>query len=46
MSVTSLCQICESATATQTCDTCGAAVCSAHYDRQSGLCVDCASGMR
>jgi len=46
MSVTTVCQVCEAATATHTCDACGAAVCAAHYDRETGLCSDCAAGMR
>ncbi|SEA35447.1 HIT zinc finger [Haloplanus vescus] len=46
MSVTTLCQVCESATARYTCDACGAAVCPAHYDRESGLCAGCAGGLR
>ncbi|MFD1632157.1 hypothetical protein ACOZ4L_10705 [Haloplanus ruber] len=44
MSVASLCQICESAMAVDTCDTCGTAVCATHYDRATGLCTDCAAG--
>ncbi|WP_199243646.1 MULTISPECIES: hypothetical protein [Haloplanus] len=43
MSVTNLCQICESAAAVDTCDGCGAAVCGTHYDRATGLCADCAA---
>jgi len=46
MSVTSICQVCESATASHTCDACGAAVCAEHYDRETGLCAPCASGTR
>ncbi|AZH26869.1 zinc finger HIT domain-containing protein [Haloplanus aerogenes] len=46
MSVTTLCQVCESATANYTCDACGAAVCAEHYDRAAGLCVSCAAGSR
>lgn len=46
MSVTTLCQICESATASHTCDACGAAVCTEHYDRGTGLCVSCAARAR
>jgi len=44
MSVTTLCQVCESATASHTCDACGAAVCPAHYDRATGLCSNCVAG--
>jgi hypothetical protein len=46
MSVTNLCQVCESATASHTCDTCGAAVCAEHYDRETGLCTVCAARVR
>ncbi|WP_187347728.1 hypothetical protein [Haloplanus rubicundus] len=46
MSVTTLCQICESATAKHTCDACGAAVCAEHYDRGLGMCVSCAARTR
>jgi len=44
MSVTSLCQVCESSTANNTCGGCGAAVCIDHYDRETGLCSLCLSG--
>jgi hypothetical protein len=43
MSVTAICQICESAPATHTCDSCGSNVCSEHYDRVTGLCTVCAA---
>jgi len=42
MSVTGICQICESAEATFACDRCGRVVCDAHYDRETGLCTECA----
>ncbi|AKH98279.1 hypothetical protein [Halanaeroarchaeum sulfurireducens] len=42
MSVEGLCQICESEPARHVCERCGTLVCDAHYDRQTGLCVDCA----
>lgn len=41
MSVTGLCQICESSEAEYTCGQCGRAVCSRHYDEAFGLCMDC-----
>ncbi len=44
MSVSGLCQICESREANDTCDRCGRAVCSQHYDEAFGLCLDCAEG--
>jgi hypothetical protein len=44
MSVTTLCQVCETATASHACDGCGAAVCVDHYDRTAGLCSACAPG--
>jgi hypothetical protein len=42
MSMTGVCQVCEAAEATETCEQCGAGVCSAHYDREMGLCSQCA----
>lgn len=42
MSVTGICQVCESAEASKTCDQCGASVCSGHYDDERGLCANCA----
>ncbi|GAD53744.1 hypothetical protein MBEHAL_2504 [Halarchaeum acidiphilum MH1-52-1] len=46
MSVTGLCQICESAEAQFACDRCGAVVCQAHYDPALGLCEECAAEER
>ncbi|WP_338739941.1 hypothetical protein [Haloplanus salilacus] len=46
MSVTTICQVCESATARHSCGSCGATVCTEHYERGTGLCVDCAGGTR
>lgn len=43
MSVSGLCQICESAEAKHQCDRCGAMVCATHYDRELGLCTECAT---
>ncbi|MFB6120300.1 MAG: hypothetical protein ABEJ68_04195 [Halobacteriaceae archaeon] len=42
MSITGLCQICESAEAVHQCNRCGALVCQSHWDPEAGLCVDCA----
>lgn len=44
MSLTGLCQVCESATAEFRCGLCGASVCEAHYDRAAGACLTCAGG--
>ncbi|RRJ29413.1 hypothetical protein EIK79_12275 [Halocatena pleomorpha] len=46
MSVQTLCQICESAPAEYQCTRCGALVCAAHYDKETGLCTDCATAIR
>lgn len=48
MSLSGLCQVCESREAKHTCTQCGTAVCDEHFDRTSGLCVRCAdtSGKR
>jgi B-box zinc finger. len=43
MSVSGLCQVCESAEAQFQCRSCGALVCAKHYDRDTGLCTKCAS---
>ncbi len=43
MSVSGVCQVCESAEATHTCPNCGAMVCDEHYDRELSICVQCAS---
>ncbi|WP_267640309.1 hypothetical protein [Haloarchaeobius amylolyticus] len=43
MSVAGLCQICEDARARQHCNRCGAMVCENHFDRDHGMCLDCAS---
>lgn len=43
MSVQCLCQICESAIAKYQCARCGALVCAAHYDEETGLCTECAA---
>ena len=46
MSVTGLCQLCESRPAEQRCDNCGTFACGQHFDRGLGLCADCASRAR
>lgn len=43
MSVTGLCQICESATADDACHLCGRLVCEKHYAESDELCTVCAS---
>jgi hypothetical protein len=42
MSVSGICQVCESAEARFRCSSCGALVCVAHYDRATGVCTACA----
>ncbi|ADQ66601.1 hypothetical protein ELS19_11150 [Halogeometricum borinquense] len=42
MSLSGLCQVCESREATHTCVQCGTAACDDHFDRASNLCVRCA----
>ncbi|WP_254532593.1 hypothetical protein [Natrinema gelatinilyticum] len=46
MSVSGLCQICESRPAQHQCPNCGAFVCELHYDDELGLCADCAAQAR
>ena len=46
MSVSGLCQICESKPAQERCDNCGTLACEQHYERETGLCADCASQAR
>lgn len=41
MSVSGLCEICETATVEDGCDRCGRLVCAQHYDEGSGLCTKC-----
>ncbi|NHN41473.1 hypothetical protein G9C85_07450 [Halorubellus sp. JP-L1] len=41
MSVSGLCQICESAQAVDRCERCGALACDTHYERDPGLCATC-----
>lgn len=46
MSVSGLCEICEADTIEDQCDRCGKLVCEDHYDRETGLCTDCAAEAR
>lgn len=43
MSISGLCQICESETAEHDCTRCGMLVCDTHYDTETQLCAQCAS---
>lgn len=42
MSISGLCQICETREATNQCDSCGSLVCDRDYERGVGICVQCA----
>ncbi|ELY57575.1 hypothetical protein [Natronolimnohabitans innermongolicus] len=42
MSVSGLCQICESRPAQEQCANCGALVCDTHYEDPKELCIECA----
>ena len=44
MSISGLCQICESREAKRQCNNCGALVCDADFEDATGVCVQCASG--
>jgi hypothetical protein len=46
MSITGVCQICESAEARHSCQQCGRAVCDDHYDREMAVCEVCAAELR
>ncbi len=46
MSVSGLCQICESRPAEERCRSCGTFACLSHYEQGKGLCADCASEAR
>jgi hypothetical protein len=46
VSVTGLCQVCESARAVEQCRRCGTLVCRDHFDADTGFCVDCAREAR
>lgn len=41
MSVSGLCQICESRPAERQCANCGTLACDAHFEESTGLCVEC-----
>jgi hypothetical protein len=43
MSVSGLCEVCESARADERCEHCGAFVCLDHYDRDLAMCTACAA---
>ena len=43
MSVTGLCQICESREAEHSCPNCGTLACEKHWDEATNLCVQCAA---
>jgi len=43
MSVSSPCEICQTADVRHTCDRCGQLVCDRHFDDETGLCVECAA---
>lgn len=43
MSVSGLCQICETAEAVDNCTHCGALACDRHLDDETWLCTSCAS---
>ncbi len=43
MSVSSPCEICQTADVRHTCDRCGQLVCDRHFDDDTGLCVECAA---
>ncbi|MFC6835536.1 hypothetical protein [Halomarina ordinaria] len=41
MSVSGLCELCQTNEVVDGCDRCGRVVCADHYDRPTGLCTDC-----
>ncbi|WP_226007835.1 hypothetical protein [Natrinema salinisoli] len=43
MSVSGLCQICESRPAQEQCSNCGTFACEVHFEETMDLCADCAS---
>ncbi|MDQ2049768.1 hypothetical protein RBH26_04665 [Natronolimnohabitans sp. A-GB9] len=43
MSVSGLCQICESQPAQHRCPNCGTLACDDHFEESRGICVDCAT---
>lgn len=46
MSVSGLCQICESRPAQEQCENCGTLACDQHYEADLGLCAECAAQAR
>ncbi|MFC4542264.1 hypothetical protein ACFO5R_10020 [Halosolutus amylolyticus] len=46
MSISGLCQICESRPAEHRCANCGNLVCEVHFETEMGLCADCATQAR
>ena len=46
MSVSGLCQICQTRTAQHRCDNCGTFACDRHFESGLGLCADCAAQAR
>lgn len=42
MDMGGICQVCESRPANYTCDSCGAYVCESHFEKERGICADCA----
>jgi len=45
MSVSGLCEICESRQAEYGCDRCGTMTCELHFDQSRGVCATCARQM-
>lgn len=43
MSVSGLCELCESGSVEDGCERCGRLVCSEHYDEPTGFCTACVS---
>jgi len=43
MSVGGLCRVCQSASADERCERCGAVVCADHHEPEAGVCVECAA---
>jgi hypothetical protein len=41
MSVSGLCEVCESRPVTDGCERCGQVVCEQHHDEETGLCTAC-----
>lgn len=43
MSLSGLCEVCQTPSVEHTCDRCGQLVCDTHFDETVGVCVECAS---